>query len=338
MSLRDLTLLCMMMKYLSFLLSIGLLLSTPLEAKYILRQGRLQNEKSVVSKAVEEHFNDGLQAIREERWREARLEFQPIVANYLASPYGKDSLFYLGVALFHMKEYDVANKRFTEYLEDQRDLKFFEDAVRYQLAIAEAYHNGAKRHLFGKESLPKWGPAKKDALRIYDEVVASMPSGDPAAEALYAKGHLLLERREFRQAVEAFAQITQHFPKHELAPKAYLAIGKTFHRQASLEHQNPDLLSLAEINLQRLRAALPSHEGVSEAERDLIEMKEFYAEGLWDTGQFYERIKKSRAAAMYYFCAVRKFPETEVAQKCRNRLKELETAMDELELSMEHVL
>lgn len=329
----------MKVRQISLLLLFALTLFPPqLEAKYVVQQGKLRDARNVPTKAIEELYQEGIEAIKEERWREAQEAFRPIVHGYLNSPYGKDSLFYLGVSLFHMEEYDQSLSRFTTYLEDQRDLKFFEEAVRYQLAIADAYRKGAKKRLLGKESLPKWASAKKDSIKVYDQVIATMPSGDPAVEALYAKGHLFFEVRQFRESVECFAQLTQNFPRHELTPKAYLAIGKVFHKQAELEHQNPDLLALAELNLQRFKQALPSHEGIEEAEKGLKEMQEFYAEGLWETGQFYERTKHPKASAMYYFCAIKKFPETRVASKCRDRLQELNEVAKELNLSVEQAI
>lgn len=327
-----------------------LLIQTPCEASKVFKdgnpqskglaihKGKLTDKRNVVTEQPEIHFKKGLQAVQEEKWRDAAKNFRPVVASYMGSAYGQDSLFYLGVALYHLEEYDLAEKRFSAYLEDQQDLKYFEEAIRYKLGIAEAFRKGAKRHLFGLEQMPKWGPARKDALRIYDEVVAAVPSSEIAAEALYAKGHLLLEVRQFREAVESYVTVTQHFPKHDLCPKAYLAIGQTYHTQSQLEHQNPDLLALAEVNLHRFREALPRHEGIAEAEKSLGEMREFYAEGLYQTGQFYERTKKPKASVMYYFCAVKKFPNTEVAKLCRERITELGDCAQELNLDTEGIL
>ena len=57
-----------------------------------------------------------------------------------------------------------------------------------------------------------------------------------------------------------------------------------------------------------------------EAENSVLEIKEVYAKGLYDTGQFYERIEEPRASLIYYQNAIRQFPETTVAKLCEQRL------------------
>lgn len=64
-------------------------------------------------------------------------------------------------------------------------------------------------------------------------------------------------------------------------------------------------------------------ERLEEAENNVEEIKEIYARGLYDTGQFYERVKKPRASIIYYKNAIKQFPDTQIAQLCQERLEAL---------------
>ncbi len=42
---------------------------------------------------------------------------------------------------------------------------------------------------------------------------------------------------------------------------------------------------------------------------------------LYETAQFYERTDKAQASVIYYQNAITQFPDTKVADRCRNRLR-----------------
>ena len=57
-----------------------------------------------------------------------------------------------------------------------------------------------------------------------------------------------------------------------------------------------------------------------DAEADVLAIKEVYAKGLFETGQFYERKNQPTASIIYYKKAIRQFPETSISQQCKERL------------------
>jgi outer membrane protein assembly factor BamD (BamD/ComL family) len=147
-----------------------------------------------------------------------------------------------------------------------------------------------------------------------------------AAKALYSKGSLQWDEKQYRQSVDSFQMLIKRFPKHELAPESYVAISKIFVEQSGTEFQNPDILAFAQINLRKFKSDFPREERLGEVENDLLSIKEYFAKNLYDTGQFYERTDKPRAAAIYYQNAIQQFPETQIAQKCQSRLEKLKVA------------
>lgn len=315
-----------------WLFVIGAFLSfLSLEAGYTLREGKIANTDEVPKFSPEEHYRLAVLAMNEEDWTEASYQFNIITKNFPRSDCYHDSQYYLGVCYFFSGEYDFANQAFTNYLQCQSNPGFFEDTIGYKLQIANCFRHGAKKRFFGTKKMPRWAPGRHLAVDIYNEVITALPCHEFAAQALYAKGHLLWEDRDFRESVETFQTLIRRFPKHVLAPVAYLTINRVYLDQARCEFQNPDILVFAQINLRKFEKDFPKDERVLQAAADVQSIKEQYAQGLFDTGQFYERISHPEASILYYESAIRQFPDTSFAKCSRRRLAILQAPIMEEE-------
>lgn len=295
-------------------------LSQAAEAAFTIQNGKLVNVEQAATMSPEEHFQAGYKALEERDWKEAQLNFTALTYNFPNTPQGQEGNYYLGVAWFHMHEFDLANEAFSKYLKVKSNPQFFKQAIIYKYDIAEEFRNGAPRRFFGTKQLPKWACGKAMAVEIYDEVIAAMPSNEIAAKALYAKGIMLWDMKDYRDSVDSFQMLIKRFPKQELTPEAYVNIGKVYRDQSRLEFQNPDILAFAQINLRKFKQEFPKEERLAEAEEDVLQIKEIYAQGLYDTAQFYERVEQPFAAILYYHNAIEQFPDTSVAELCRQRL------------------
>jgi len=277
------------------------------------------NRGSLGYGSAEKSFEAGLEAMEAQNWGKAFKNFETVQKYFVESELAPDSCYYAGVSLYKAHEYDVANQYFNLYLKEKSDPKFFEESVKYKFSIAEHLRGGESRRPFGTSGLPRFLPAKEIAITIYDEIVAAVPSHELAAQSLFYKGCLLWKQHEYRDSVDAFHMLARRFPKHELTPQAYLNVAKLYHDQSNYEYQNPDIISLAEINLKKFTEEFPRDEKLQQAEKEVIKVKEVYAKGLYDTAQFYERTYKTKASVIYYETAIRQFPGTNTANMCRSR-------------------
>lgn len=295
-------------------------MATSLQAAYIYKNGRLIDANEVATMTVQEHFAKGSKAYEEQNWEEASKQFSIVTVNFPSTAYGQEAFYFLGVSYYFLEEYDFANNAFSEYLAVQSNPHYFESTVEFKFCIAEQLNAGAKRRILGTKKLPKWGDGQNLALEIYDEVIAAVPCSDIAAKALIAKACLQWRMHSYRPAVESLQMVIRRFPKYEQTPDCYLYIGKIFLEQSRYEFQNSDILAFAQINLRKFERDFPREERLCEAREDVLAIKEIYASGLYDTGQFYERKCQPRAAMIYYRDAIKQFPDTCVADQCRERM------------------
>jgi outer membrane protein assembly factor BamD (BamD/ComL family) len=313
----------MYIRYLLLAFSTIILSYNNLNAGWIVREGKIFDADEVTTLPLEEHFARGATAYNDCQWDEAIAHFRAIISSYPNSNYAKEAYFFYGIALFNVDENEFANEAFTNYIKNQTNPTYFEEAITYKFAIAERFKEGARRHILGYRRLPKWLNAHNLALSTYDEIAATLPCHEIAAKALFSKGNLLWSMENYSESIEAFQTLIRRFPKHELAPVCYITINDVYLDQCQREFQNPDLLALAQLNLRKFKHDFPRDERLEQAENKVMAIKEVYAQGLFETGQFYERVKQPEASKIYYKNALRLFPDTQVAKECSQRLSVL---------------
>lgn len=299
-----------------FLLVSSFLFSSSLQANRV-RLFRTETDAQIY---LTEHYNKGCEYYNKQDWRCAIDELEKVVYFFPNSEDAADAYYFLGVSFFQLGEYDLANESFSSYLKAPGQPIYFEDAVAYKFCIAEYFKAGQRRRLCKIRYLPKWATARTMALTIYDEVATAMPNNELAALALYSKGDLLQIMGDYRESIESYQLLIRRFPRHELTPQSYLKIAQAYCQVSCYELQNPDLIALAELNVRKFREDFPRDERVELAEGYVCRMKENYARGLSDMGRFYERTKRPSAAIIYYQNAIQEFPDTRIANYCRQRL------------------
>jgi outer membrane assembly lipoprotein YfiO len=303
-----------------FLVFLSLVLPFLMEASYTLKNGKLMNSELVATLSVQEHYSAILEAYQKEEWEPLVHQSLIMISNFPTTPFAEETYFYLGVGYFYLGEYEHSNKNLTHYLKRQASPKFFEEAIQFKFQIAERFHLGAKKHIMGWESMPKWISAREEAIAIYEEVTTALPHHELAAQALFGKARLLLKDEEYKASIETYQTLIRRFPKHPMAVESFIGIAEVYLIQSQERYPDQDFLDLAEINLKKFRLNFPGEERVAEAVSMFMHMKEIFAGNLYDTGRFYERTKKPHAALIYYNRIMTKYPETNVALSAEKRL------------------
>ncbi len=315
-----------------------MLLALPLSASYTIKNGKVMNEEEVATMSVQEHYGFMLEAVQEEKWDIVVQQATIMIQNFPDSPFYQESFYFLGLGFFHKEEYDIANQYLTTYLKKQTALRHFREAIELKFQIANRFGNGYKKHIGGIALLPRWVPAKDEAIEIYDEVINALPNDDLAAKALFGKGKVILEEEDYSSSIEVFQSLIRRFPKHTLAPDAYVEIANVYLRESKERYPDADFLDLATLNLKKFQQDFPSDERLEAAENILADMQEVYAKSFYEIAKFYERTKKPHASILYYSKIVKAFPNTKTAELSKERLNVLrppQEAPEVAQLSME---
>ena len=297
-----------------------LTLSSLTFADYTLKDGKLVEREPIATQSVQEHYSAIIEYYEGQEWRKLEKEAQIVIKNFPSTPFARDAAYFIGVAYFHLEDYELSNYHLTDYLTRQATPRYFEDAIRYKFQIAEKFRFGARKHLMGLKSLPKWSAAGSEAIEIYDEVISALPHDDLAAQSLYGKAGVHAKNEDYRAAIEAYQTVIRRFPKHPLAIESYIGIGGIYLMESQTEYPDPDFLDLAELNLKKFQASFPGEEKIAVAQQNYARMQEHYAGSFYETARFYERTNKWGAAKIYYMKIIKSYPDSYLAQKSQERL------------------
>lgn len=303
-----------------------LFLTSSLFAAYTQIDGVWYKEEHAPRKSASEHFDDAQKLLKAEDYNEALRNYLVVIQNFPDTIFFADTLYGAGICYYHIGHLDIADEYFAAYLNQKGSLKHFEKVFEYKFLIAEAFRGGKRRHPYGIASMPRFASGKPYALQLYDEIAATLPSREIAAKALYSKAILLNKMHERKEAIEVFQTVTRRFPKHKLAADAFVRVSEVYLQNVELDAQDPDLLSLAQLNLQAFEKAFPSEDRVKVVEENLQQMRELYAQALFDTGRFYERRKKQTAAAIYFRDTITRYPSTKAAAESQQKLEQMKAA------------
>jgi len=292
----------------------------PLQGSFTVKDGKLLNSEDVATMSVQEHYSLLLEVFQKEEWKEVIQQSNILIKNFPTSPFFQEAFYYMAAAYFHLNDFDLANQHLTTYLRKQTALQHFRDALELKFQVAEKFREGFKKHIGGYEILPQWMPAKAEAIKIYDEVINALPNDDLAAKALFGKAVLLLEDDEYNSSIETYQTLIRRFPRHPLAPDAYVEIAKVYLIESQEKYPDADYLDLASINLRKFRQDFPTDDRLTMAEGLFADMQEVYAKSFYEIAQFYERTKKPNASVLYYSKIIKTFPNTKSAELAKGRL------------------
>ncbi|NGX56839.1 MAG: Outer membrane protein assembly factor BamD [Candidatus Anoxychlamydiales bacterium] len=274
--------------------------------------------------SAQTYYTYASEAFNNENWMNVINYSKVLVKHYPNSPLTKEVSFYLGVAYFNLKDFELANRYFSRYLKNENSPRFFEEGLMYKFEIAQKFKNGAKKHAFSSSSGPKVINASEDALAIFEEIINTLPNHELACKSLFEKALLQITFEDYKESIDTFKTLINKFTKNELAIQSYVEISKVYLKQTTVKHQNLDVLEAAYLNLSKFEEAFPESEKLKETKKNIFNMEEKFAKGFLEIADFYLKTKKLTASKMYYAKIVNQFPNSTFAIKAQTKLDKIE--------------
>lgn len=266
--------------------------------------------------SAEGHFKLFEEALAANNFKEAIVQAEIIEANFKVHPLYTSSRYDVAIAYNSLNFLVEANRALTDYLAAGLS-DHFQEALALKFEIAQKFGKGEKgqysyvKSLFTERSFPE------RAIEIYNEILLYAPSSDLAAYALFHKAQLEMTLYDHDESIDTFRTLIHDFIGHELLPQAYFGIAQNYYaRYAADRSKTPDLLDLAQVNLENFESAYPSHQLAAESRQLFTDMRSSLAWELYEVGRYFERRRKPKAAALYYRQICEKYPDTPAAERC----------------------
>ncbi len=163
----------------------------------------------------------------------------------------------------------------------------------------------------------RWG----NAASGFERLTLQLPARDPLMpRVLYYLGRAQANDGQHLLAAQSFSRLAQSFPEDPLADDALLAAGKAYARLWRKPTLDPQYGEDALSTLRTLQAMYPKSPLLTEAERQIRRLNQWFATKLYDNGMHYLRRKAYDSAIIYFKDAARLYPETPKAREALLRL------------------
>ncbi len=286
---------------------------------------------------AQQRFAEGEAHYRAGKYGDAAESFHEATTRAVSPSLHQDALFLHAESLFFADKYPAANDAYGMLIEQYPSSKYLDKAVARKSAIARYWHE-SHQHDPAWPIVPNLLDGTKPrfdilghALKTYDSIRMNDPTGPLADDALMATANAHFVRGRWDDADYHYGLLRREYPKSEHQLNAHL-LGL----QSKLRmYKGPDYdaapLDEAKELIKQLRiqfgVELPAEERerLREIEAQIAQHRAFRD---WQTASFYDKREFYRAAKYYYVEVARKYPSTELAQRARDRINELDGEPD----------
>jgi outer membrane protein assembly factor BamD len=249
--------------------------------------------------------------------------YESIAKKYPNSIYAPEAMYRAARLHLARKEYNKAFDDFQQVLSRYPNTKRFNEITGEQYRIASALLDGARgRMLFGM--LPGFTQREK-SIEYFETILANAPYSDYAPLSLMniARAHNYLKQTE--DAIDALDRMINNYPQSLLAPDAYLKLAQTHAALVDGPYYDQGNTKESITYFEDFMILFPSDANINAAEKGLDNMKKMLAESKMKIGDFYFYKRSNyKAARVFYNEAITAYPESEVANRAKKKLVEVE--------------
>lgn len=159
---------------------------------------------------------------------------------------------------------------------------------------------------------------RSSVVEMFETVIANAPASPLAAHSEFSIGQIYEKEEELDKAIAAYQKVADDYPKSEKAPIAQLRAAELI-KKTNKRPDSPTKLPQQREAYEDFITKFPEHESKPEVVAQLGVISEQEAKKSFEVGQFYERKKNLRGAAIYYN-DVLKSENSPLKQKARERL------------------
>lgn len=207
---------------------------------------------------------------------------------------------------------------FQKFIDDHRASPRFNDAVQQQFELAEEARSG-RRHRALLIIPVKMGG--EDVVKLYQQIIKNAPFGKLAPIAQFNIAEIYQDLGDKDKAVLAYQTVVDNYPTTKQAKEAQFRIGSISSVAASRSEDKSNLIATRDA-LTSYMTANPQGERAGEAEMIMQRVNAAEAAQSLEIAKFYEKLGKTKAAAIYYNEAL-KYGAPEASKEARERIAEL---------------
>jgi outer membrane protein assembly factor BamD (BamD/ComL family) len=286
--------------------------------------------------AAKQRFKEAEALFAEKKYAAAQVKYGEVIELAPDTVWEEDSMFMQAESYFFADKYVESSDSFDELIKKYPSSRYIDKAIARQFGIARYWqlHHKAEPHWsmtpnFTNKSRP-WFDTYGHSMRVYENIRLNDPTGPLADDAIMsmANAHFLAGRYE--DADYNYSLLRKEYPESEFQFEAHLlGLQCKLRRYQGPDYDGSPLVEadkIAEQLLKQFPDQIQSERARIESIR--LQLAREHALRDYSMATYYEKTKYYGAAKFYYREVAEKFPTTQLAEKSRTRLAELEGEQD----------
>lgn len=283
-------------------------------------KGKFVNTDEGGQDVAQDAFDDALDLFKEKKLDKAAEAFQLILKKYPKSNVAPEAGYRLGTIYEEQGDLLKAHKAYQTLIKSYPQSERFDEVIEREYQIGLAFLSGKKGKVLGldiKPSLPS-------AAEVFKQIVESAPFGPFGDKAQYQLGVTQLKNGKHDEAMTAFQELIDQYPKSEFIQQARLELAEASYQKSKIETRDQGALDAAAKQAERYLQKYPESEEAEKAARIRQEVDEKNAEKNYRIGLYYEKENYLESALIYYRDAAKRYPATNWGQKAADKVKSFE--------------
>ncbi len=228
------------------------------------------------------------------RASKARDLYESVVEDYPLTKAAADSQFALARSLDEEGESHKAFEAYQGFVDRFKQSDQFGEAIRRQFEIATKAMNGKTGHMLRVFPV-KAQPSK--IIELFRQVAKNAPYSTYAPQAIYNIGLVESEAGRAQEALAAFQEVVDGYPKDPKAKEASLRI---IELRQSRRTRDDSQIARTQLEMEKFIFDYGDDPRSAELQKKVGSLEERDAEKKFEIGRFYEKKGNLRAAAIYY--------------------------------------
>ena len=284
------------------------------------------------AKLAEKSLVAGKELYRQEEYFRAVKEFKQAIARGGNTQFEQEAMFLLAESYFFDKRYTVAIESYEKFIKQYPNSSHVDQVIRRQFDIARyweqshAYrpHWAITPNLFDR-TRPGFDTLGR-ALKTYEDIRLNDPTGPLADDAIMATANSYFLRGRYAEADYQYGLIRSEYPRSEHQYDAHLLGLQSKLRMYQGPNYDGTPLEDAKRLIKQLKVQFAGELNQEERQR-LAEVEAQLNKQLvmreWRMAEYYDDTKHYDSARFYYARVLRKYPDSEIAARARERMAAL---------------
>ncbi|MBI4431635.1 MAG: outer membrane protein assembly factor BamD [Candidatus Omnitrophica bacterium] len=281
--------------------------------------GKFVNPEGAVQDTPDEQYRYAMAIYDEGDRGQAIDELENLLKQYPGAKIAPEVQLQVAIFLEEAQEFKKAFENYKALLKSYPQFERADEVIRREYDLGHIFLSGIKRKIAGLPILP----SLPLAAEVFQHIVDTAPFSAYGSQAQFNLGVALKKLGRYEEAIKAFQDLAETYPKSELVSDASFQAAETQLMMSSTVNRDQQGLDEARKQFEVFLADHPHSPALEQAAALKRQAEEKHAQKNYDIAKYYEERAYLDSAIIYFESVAKMYPDSEWGRKATGRLRQL---------------